>query len=124
MKTKNNILTMFVTVALGLSMLAGVGLSFVSYVDAAKPQEGDPDRNLWGNEASELAQADDNDDESGSEMGEHSRSSDADPGPGRVGIGNVGDTPNNNRHPSEVVNYCAEKVDLAVLNQNQRTSRK
>ena len=55
------------------------------------------DAERWGKEASSLAQADGADEgegdypggESGSEMGEHSRENDADPGPGRVGVGNV-----------------------------------
>lgn len=41
---------------------------------ADKPEEGDPDRNLWGKEAEQLARdTGDEDNDPGSEMGEHSR---------------------------------------------------
>jgi hypothetical protein len=46
--------------------------------------------NLWGKEASQLAQDEgDEDEESGSEMGEHSRSNDLTSEPGRAGVGNI-----------------------------------
>jgi hypothetical protein len=74
MNTKNKLMAMLVAVVLGLSMVGAMGLLFVGQADADKPNN----PNLWGKEASELARDDDEgeDDESGSEMGEHARESD------------------------------------------------
>jgi hypothetical protein len=103
------------TVILALSAAATAVIPVVSDVYASQaggpPGDEDPDRNLWGKEASDLAQADkdpeigDPDQESGSEMGEHSSSSESDakPGPGRLGIGNL------EGHPSESIeDLCGE----------------
>ena len=101
------------SVILALSAAATAAMPVVSDVSATNaggpPGDDDPNRNLWGKEASELAQAegedgDDDEQPEGSEMGEHSRESDATPNdPGRLGIGNLPG------HPSESIeDLCGE----------------
>ena len=90
--------------------------STVAYVSAAKPTNPD----LWGKEASELAQAnkqEEKDDSPGSEMGEHTRDPSPDlngDDPGRVGVGNIDEVlPGDQEdHPSGVVDaLCGEAVN-------------
>ncbi|MFY9565553.1 MAG: hypothetical protein WAM27_06015 [Nitrososphaeraceae archaeon] len=74
----------------------------VSDVPASSSNGKPDDPNRFGEEAKELAQADEEDDPDdgkpeGSEMGEHSRENDAKQGPGRLGIGNLPG------HPSESI---------------------
>jgi hypothetical protein len=85
-------------------------ISTVTYVSAEKPKNPD----LWGKEASELAQANkgEKDGSPGSEMGEHTRDSDLNgDDPGRVGVGNIDEAlPGDQEdHPSGVVDFlCGE----------------
>ena len=113
-------LAIFLVVA---GLTAGI-FNVTNMAFADKPQEGDPDRNLFGKEASDLADEEDGDNEPGSEMGEHSRAggsagdppfdSDGEEGdtdkPGRFGIGNVGEAlTGEKKHPSEVIELlCGE----------------
>lgn len=91
------------SVILALSAATTAAIPVVSNVYATSaggpPGDDDPDRNLWGKEAEELARDNednpDDEDSAGSEMGEHSRESDLDPGPGRFGIGNIPGHPSN-----------------------------
>jgi hypothetical protein len=92
--------TEILTIILALSAATTAAMPVLSDVYA---QGGPSDPNRFGEEASELAQASkdpaigDPDQQPGSEMGEHSRESDAKPGPGRLGIGNLPG------HPSESI---------------------
>jgi hypothetical protein len=82
------------SIILALSAATTAAMPVVSEVYASSSEGKPSDPNRFGEEARELAQADEEDDpgdvkDEGSEMGEHSRESDADPGPGRLGIGNL-----------------------------------
>jgi hypothetical protein len=105
------------SIALTLSLTMIVWSSTVAYVSAAKPTNPD----LWGKEASELAQAnkqEQKDDSPGSEMGEHTRDPSPDlngDDPGRVGVGNIDEALEEalgqevEDHPSGVVDtLCGE----------------
>jgi hypothetical protein len=115
MNTKNKLMAMLVAVVLGLSMVGAMGLLFVGQADADKPNN----PNLWGKEASELARDDDEgeDDESGSEMGEHARESDLSEEQGRVGVGNIDEELEEltgqevEDHPSGVVDFLCGGAD-------------
>ena len=106
---KKSILMGLIVAALSLTAISSA--TPMSFAD--RPE--DPDR--WGEEASRLAQADGADEgqgdhpggESGSEMGEHARENDADPGPGRVGVGNLDLNGDGERdHPSESVDTLCD----------------
>jgi hypothetical protein len=90
------------TVILALSAAITAAMPVVSDVTASSSNGKPDDPNRFGEEAKELAQADEENDpgdvkDEGSEMGEHSRESDATSGPGRLGIGNLPG------HPSESI---------------------
>lgn len=109
-KTKRRAEILTVIVALSVAITAAMPV--VSDVLASSSNGKPVDPNRFGEEAKELAQAakdpmiGDPDQEPGSEMGEHSRESDADPGPGRLGIGNLPG------HPSDsIAGLCDDEVE-------------
>jgi hypothetical protein len=109
------------SVLLGL-LIAALALTAISSTTPMSFADRPDDPNRWGKEASRLAQADGADQgqgdhpggESGSEMGEHARENDLDPGPGRVGVGNLDlEGPNlegdgERDHPSESVDTLCD----------------
>jgi hypothetical protein len=118
MKSKLNLVVYGIMAALVVGTLSS---NNITYVSAAQPTNPD----LWGKEASELAQAnkqEEKDDEPGSEMGEHTRDPSPDltgpDDPSRVGVGNVDEALEDatgqevEDHPSGVVDFlCGEGVD-------------